>query len=127
MCMAQIYLQCCVGLRVGASISSHLIKHVACHTLIFFISAEYPLLMGLLRHRTHKELATKIIQTIVEGGTKISSVEKVAMLFRFISPLIKDADGGMEAADLDDEDIEEEQVGMIMWLSMMLGGKNLTM
>lgn len=44
------------------------------------IAAEYPMLMGLLRHRTHKELAIRIIQTIVEGGTKISSVEKVAML-----------------------------------------------
>ena len=66
--------------------------------------------MALLRHRTHKELATKIIQTVVEGGTKISSVEKVSMLFRFISPLIRDADGGSAAADLDDEDIEEEQV-----------------
>ena len=66
--------------------------------------------MALLRHRTHKELATKIIQTIVEGGTRISSVEKVSMLFRFISPLIRDADGGSAAADLDDEDIEEEQV-----------------
>ena len=73
-------------------------------------AAEYPLLMALLRHRTHKELATKIIQTIVEGGTRISSVEKVSMLFRFISPLIRDADGGSAAADLDDEDIEEEQV-----------------
>ena len=72
---------------------------------------EYPLLMGLLRHRTHKELATKIIQTIVEGGTRISSVEKVAMLFRFVSPLVKDAeDGGPGVADLDDEDVEEEQV-----------------
>lgn len=72
---------------------------------------EYPLLMGLLRHRTHKELATKIIQTIVEGGTRISSVEKVAMLFRFVSPLVKDAEGGGPGvADLDDEDVEEEQV-----------------
>ena len=33
------------------------------------------------------------------------------MLFRFISPLVKDADGGTAAADLDDEDVEEEQVG----------------
>ena len=42
------------------------------------------MLMGLLRHRTHKELAIRIIQTIVEGGTKISTVEKVAMLFRWM-------------------------------------------
>ncbi|GAX84024.1 hypothetical protein CEUSTIGMA_g11449.t1 [Chlamydomonas eustigma] len=71
---------------------------------------EYPILMGLLRHRTHKELASKIIHAIVDSGTRIHSVEKVAMLFRFISPLIKDVEGGPRVDDMDEEDIEEEQV-----------------
>ncbi|KAG1664616.1 hypothetical protein FOA52_004491 [Chlamydomonas sp. UWO 241] len=70
---------------------------------------EYPLLMGLLRHRTHKDLATKIILTIVEGGTQVGSVEKVSMLFRFIAPLVREStDGGDD--DLDDDDMEREQV-----------------
>uniref|UniRef100_A0A7R9YYL8 Vacuolar protein sorting-associated protein 35 n=1 Tax=Chlamydomonas euryale TaxID=1486919 RepID=A0A7R9YYL8_9CHLO len=71
--------------------------------------SEYPLLMGLLRHRTHKDLATKIILTIVESGTRVGSEEKVAMLFRFVAPLVRDSkEGGNE--DLDDEDMEREQV-----------------
>lgn len=51
---------------------------------------EYPLLMGLLRHSTHKDLARRIVRTIVEGGTLITSVDKVRMLFRFIRPLVRD-------------------------------------
>ncbi len=45
-------------------------------------TAEYPLLMGLLRQRTHKELATRIVHTVLDTNTKITSVEKATMLFR---------------------------------------------
>ena len=57
-------------------------RHFDTLTFAHALAAEYPLLMGLLRHRTHKDLAIKIIQTIVEGGTRISSVEEVAMLLQ---------------------------------------------
>ncbi|KAG2444706.1 hypothetical protein HXX76_001450 [Chlamydomonas incerta] len=98
---------------------------------------EYPPLTRLLRYPTHKELAVKIVQRVLEapppaaagaappspagaaaappvsGGCVISDVDKVKMLFRFISPLVADPDVPGEAggaADLDDEDLDEEQV-----------------
>ena len=87
---------------------------------------EYPLLMGLLRHSTHKDLAKRIVRTVVEGGTLITSVEKVKMLFRFIRPLVRDdspsqleGDGGLMAASVPTgavrvEDMDEEVRDMIM-------------
>ncbi|KAG2449014.1 hypothetical protein HYH02_005768 [Chlamydomonas schloesseri] len=98
---------------------------------------EYPPLTRLLRYPTHKELAVKIVQRVLEapppaaagaapaapagssaappvsGGCVISDVDKVKMLFRFIAPLVADPDVPGEAggaADLDDEDLDEEQV-----------------
>mmetsp|Transcript_10243 Transcript_10243/g.17835 ORF Transcript_10243/g.17835 Transcript_10243/m.17835 type:complete len:833 (-) Transcript_10243:476-2974(-) len=79
---------------------------------------EYPLLMGLLRQRTHKELATRIVHTVLDTGTKITSVDKAAMLFRFIQPLVHDepiagnevSAGAISIDDLDDEDVAGEQV-----------------
>eukprot|EP00198_Chlamydomonas_reinhardtii_P000706 XP_001690041.1 subunit of retromer complex [Chlamydomonas reinhardtii] len=90
---------------------------------------EYPPLTRLLRYPTHKELAVKIVQRVRErgssglgrgaargvraGGCVISDVSKVKMLFRFIAPLVADPDVPGEAggaADLDDEDLDEEQV-----------------
>ncbi|PNW88440.1 hypothetical protein CHLRE_01g029650v5 [Chlamydomonas reinhardtii] len=98
---------------------------------------EYPPLTRLLRYPTHKELAVKIVQRVLEapppgaagaapsspaggspappvsGGCVISDVSKVKMLFRFIAPLVADPDVPGEAggaADLDDEDLDEEQV-----------------
>lgn len=49
-------------------------------------AAEYPLLMGLLRQRTHKELATRIVHTVLDTSTKITSLDKSAMLFRWAGP-----------------------------------------
>lgn len=48
------------------------------------MAGEYPLLLGLLRHRTHKELAVRIVQAVLSAGTRISSVDKVNMLFRCV-------------------------------------------
>ncbi|KAL6753231.1 vacuolar protein sorting-associated protein 35 [Haematococcus lacustris] len=80
--------------------------------------SEYPLLMGLLRQRTHKELASRIVHSVLDAGTRITSTEKVAMMFRFIAPLVHDGplDGSTPSGptssidDLDDEDVQSEQL-----------------
>ena len=51
---------------------------------LLLLAAEYPLLMGLLRQRTHKELATRIVHTVLDTNTRITSVDKAAMLFRWV-------------------------------------------
>jgi hypothetical protein len=66
-----------------AAIAEHL-ELLLTSILSFPSLAEYPILMGLLRHRTHKELASKIIHAIVDSGTRIRSEEKVTMLFRYL-------------------------------------------
>ncbi|KAG2501801.1 hypothetical protein HYH03_000301 [Edaphochlamys debaryana] len=75
---------------------------------------QYPPLTRLLRYATHKDLAMKIVQRVLDTPSlAISSVPKVAMLFRFIAPLVSDPEREGEpggAADLDDEDLEEEQL-----------------
>ncbi len=53
-----------------------------CAVCVLRRAAEYPLLMGLLRQRTHKELATRIVHTVLDTNTRITSVDKAAMLFR---------------------------------------------
>mmetsp|Transcript_27157 Transcript_27157/g.69109 ORF Transcript_27157/g.69109 Transcript_27157/m.69109 type:complete len:847 (-) Transcript_27157:307-2847(-) len=85
--------------------------------------SEYPRLMSLLRPRTHKDLATRIVCSVLDSGTRVSSVERVTMLFKFIRPLVHDVAGegergegarGGEAPptvdDMDDEDVASEQV-----------------
>ena len=57
------------------------------------------MLLGLLKHRTHKDLAIKIIQTVLDAGTRICNVERVTMLLRFIQPLVQDPEEGGGAAD----------------------------
>ncbi|GFR39847.1 hypothetical protein Agub_g344, partial [Astrephomene gubernaculifera] len=114
---------------------------------------EYPALTRLLRYGSHKELAVKIVQRILDGAsaptttataspskpsssspapaptpsptpspsssssssssTVICEVSQVAALFRFIAPLVADPEDPGEvggAAELDDEDLDEEQV-----------------
>lgn len=95
---------------------------------------QYPQLTQLLRHATHKELAIKIVNGVLDappaaaaaaapqangGGaaapapavklSTISTVTKVEQLFRFIKPLVADP-RDMGEAEPDDEDLEEEQV-----------------
>ncbi len=50
-------------------------------------AAEYPLLMGLLRQRTHKEQAGRIVHNVLDAGTRLSTPDKVAMLFRCATPI----------------------------------------
>lgn len=40
------------------------------------------MLMALLRQRTHKDLATRIVQTIMRTGAHIADVDKATALFR---------------------------------------------
>ncbi|GIL81964.1 hypothetical protein Vretimale_1517 [Volvox reticuliferus] len=92
---------------------------------------EYPPLTRLLRYVMHKELAVKLVHKVLDtvapsaksgngaspaagsGVTLISTVDKVSSLFRFIAPLVADPDVPGEAggvAEMDDEDLDEEQV-----------------
>uniref|UniRef100_A0A383WCT9 Vacuolar protein sorting-associated protein 35 n=1 Tax=Tetradesmus obliquus TaxID=3088 RepID=A0A383WCT9_TETOB len=68
---------------------------------------QYPPLMGLLSRRTHKDMALKVVTTTLAQGTCVSSLESVEMLFKFIAPLVQEAE---DDDDMDEEDIEEEQV-----------------
>lgn len=72
--------------------------------------------MGLLRPRTHKDMATRIVCSVLDSGTRVGSVDRVSMLFRFIRPLVHDmagegasepgAGGGEAAPTVDDMDDE---------------------
>ncbi|KAF6251478.1 vacuolar protein sorting-associated protein 35 [Scenedesmus sp. NREL 46B-D3] len=68
---------------------------------------QYPPLMGLLSRRTHKDMALKVVQTVLGQGTCVGSLDSVEMLFKFIAPLVQE---GEDDEDMDEEDIEEEQV-----------------
>ncbi|KAK9808922.1 hypothetical protein WJX72_006449 [[Myrmecia] bisecta] len=67
----------------------------------------YPHVMGLLAPATQKEMAVKIVQVILKNTTRVTSVEKVDMLFDFINPLIVDVEGTQD--DTDEEDFADEQ------------------
>ncbi|KAI7841140.1 hypothetical protein COHA_005110 [Chlorella ohadii] len=68
--------------------------------------AHYPSVMELLQPRVKREVATKIVQTVLRGGTLISSVDQAEMLFSFIAPLVRDMEGLQD--ELDEEDIAED-------------------
>ncbi|KAL4440093.1 hypothetical protein ABPG75_003094 [Micractinium tetrahymenae] len=68
----------------------------------------YPSVMELLQPRMKREMATKIVQTLLRSSTHVSGVDKVEMLFSFIAPLVRDMDG--LADQLDEEDIAEDQL-----------------
>ncbi|KAL4438691.1 hypothetical protein ABPG77_006295 [Micractinium sp. CCAP 211/92] len=70
--------------------------------------AHYPSVMELLQPRMKREMATKIVQTLLRGNTQVSGVDKVEMLFSFIAPLVQDMEG--LADELDEEDVAEDQL-----------------
>ena len=44
--------------------------------------SELPPLMALLRQRTHKELAARLVHTVLGQGARIQDTDKAAALFR---------------------------------------------
>ena len=46
--------------------------------------AHYPALMELLQPRMKREMATRIVQGLLKGGTRVASLDKVEMLFRWV-------------------------------------------
>lgn len=64
---------------------------------------QYPPLMSLLAPRTHKDMAIKVVQTMLTQGTLVSSVDRVEMLFKFIAPLVEESADGQEEDELDEE------------------------
>lgn len=63
----------------------HNFGHCQPHWLLAGLS-EYPVLMALLRQRTHKDLATRIVQTVLRKNTRIEDAAKTAALFRCVCP-----------------------------------------
>lgn len=61
----------------------------------------YPSVMSLLSPPTAKQMAVKIVNSILSAGTLVSSEAKVELLFGFIAPLVKDVAGTLD--DTDDE------------------------
>jgi vacuolar protein sorting-associated protein 35 len=68
----------------------------------------YPELMGYLQVNTRKTVAMAIVQSILKHQIALSDHDKVAKLFDFLRPLIKD-DPEAPPEDTDKEDFEEEQ------------------
>ncbi|KIZ01214.1 hypothetical protein MNEG_6746 [Monoraphidium neglectum] len=69
--------------------------------------SNFPPLMGLLPPRTHKDVAIKVVQTLLSHGVRVGSLESVQQLFRFIAPLVEE---GPAEDEPDDEDMEDEQL-----------------
>ncbi|XP_034919573.1 vacuolar protein sorting-associated protein 35B isoform X2 [Populus alba] len=70
--------------------------------------SNYPHVMDCLDYETNKVMAMVIIQSAMKNNTRISTADKVEVLFELIKGLIKDLD---ETAtdELDEEDFKEEQ------------------
>lgn len=69
--------------------------------------AHYPSVMELLQPRMKREVATRIVQTLLAAGTQVTTLDQVEMLFSFITPLVQDVEGLQDL--LDEEDISEDQ------------------
>ena len=70
----------------------------------------YPRVMGVLEHKTRKQVAVTIVRSILKSGTLVSEVEQVDLLFQFISLLVADEEGAPPPEEEpDQEDWEEEQ------------------
>jgi vacuolar protein sorting-associated protein 35 len=61
-------------------------------------------LLSLLSPGKRRETARKIAEALIKSGDKVDSVDRVAILFSFIDPLVVGVDGIV----LDDEDIGED-------------------
>ncbi|XP_022772633.1 vacuolar protein sorting-associated protein 35B-like isoform X2 [Durio zibethinus] len=70
--------------------------------------SNYPLVMDHLDNGTKKVMAMVIIQSIMKNNTRISTSDKVEVLFELIKGLIKDMDGA-DVDELDEEDFKDEQ------------------
>lgn len=46
--------------------------------------AHYPSVMELLQPRMKREVATRIVQTLLAAGTQVTTVDQVEMLFRCV-------------------------------------------
>jgi vacuolar protein sorting-associated protein 35 len=68
----------------------------------------YPELMQYLHVNTRKTVAMAIVQSVLKHQTTLEDHDKIAKLFEFLRPLVKD-DPEAVAEDTDKEDFEEEQ------------------
>lgn len=72
----------------------------------------YATLLGFLNFQTRKQVATSMIDIVVEGDQKLTSVEAVNNLFSFIAPLLKDEEDTPpgEGKDIEAFAVEQAQV-----------------
>ncbi|KAL4854485.1 Vacuolar protein sorting-associated protein 35B [Chlorella vulgaris] len=76
--------------------------------------AHYPSVMELLQPRMKREVATRIVQTLLAAGTQVSTLDQVEMLFSFITPLVQDVEG---LQDLLDEEASEQLTALLLDVS----------
>ncbi|KAK2982274.1 hypothetical protein RJ640_020826 [Escallonia rubra] len=80
--------------------------------------SNYPRVMDHLDNGTNKVMAMVIIQSIMKNNTRVSTAEKVEVLFELIKGLIKDLDG-TPTDELDEEDFKEEQNSVARLIHML--------
>ncbi|KAK3007321.1 hypothetical protein RJ639_016737, partial [Escallonia herrerae] len=80
--------------------------------------SNYPRVMDHLDNGTNKIMAMVIIQSIMKNNTRVSTAEKVEVLFELIKGLIKDLDG-TPMHELDEEDFKEEQNSVARLIHML--------
>ncbi|KAK3007707.1 hypothetical protein RJ639_015052 [Escallonia herrerae] len=80
--------------------------------------SNYPRVMDHLDNGTNKVMAMVIIQSIMKNNTRVSTAEKVEVLFELIKGLIKDLDG-TPMDELDEEDFKEEQNSVARLIHML--------
>ena len=73
--------------------------------------SNYPRVMSLLQPVNLRRMARTIVESVIRApDAAITDAAQAETLFRFISILVKDGEGGMGTSDdVDDEDFEEEQ------------------
>eukprot|EP00899_Mesostigma_viride_P013117 jgi/Mesvir1/21806/Mv04196-RA.3 len=81
----------------------------------------YPRLLALLPYGAGKSTALAIVRHVTERGTLVSSPDKVAKLFDFVSLLVRrDAPGAPSDDTVDPEDLEEEQTLVARLLHLLM-------
>ncbi|KAI4386824.1 hypothetical protein MLD38_004723 [Melastoma candidum] len=70
--------------------------------------SNYPRVMEYLDNETNKVMASVIIQSIMKNNTRISTAEKVEILFELLKGLVKDSEETVDD-EIDEDDFKEEQ------------------
>lgn len=78
----------------------------------------YPKLMGYLQFQARKQVAFKIVQSIVTNKVELSDVETLEKLLSYITPLLQDS---TDTSDGEAYEFEDEQQGVSKIIGMVRG------